>query len=400
MSQTREQTVKSIQSFKGVLWSFLAALMMLASTSAHAYSVFTLKKVNWSRVKTVDVFIAGYGEEMGLQFLYGAITRAKVHEETYPDSRAQVIIWAEEFNKRKDRQIVRDRGMHIMEVNTWHLRENSIVKIIKDLPPVSSLHIVSHNAAVEGVAVQSNSRMNADADLWQEIKSRLTSDAYVFLHGCNTGYLVAPGISRVLERPVFGSLTSTDFQQVFDNGQWYHNNSGWGQYPSGMGKKKVNDVLYSSNESCWRGFCHRMMPNEHTYRGYWGDYEVGLPYYKAFCNYNSSGSANCMKGIAHGVRTTPTIGARSWQDRVEDFLCPRMADPAVHESCVAALKNGGDRRDFFRGKTLDCSLKGCDFESYWTRKSGVKVINFTGKDKGTKPFEKEFKLLMEAGKYL
>ncbi len=374
-------------------------LISFFCASTHAYSVFTLKSVNWSKVKSVDVFVAGYGEEMGLQFLYGAITRAKVHDETYPDSRAQVIIWAEENGKRKDRAVLQDRGFKIMEVNSWNLRESSLAKEINKLPPVSSLHIVSHNAAVEGFAVQKRSRVNADNSLWDEIKGRLTSDAYVFLHGCNTGYLVAPGISKVIQRPVFGSLTSTDFQQVFDNGEWYHNNSGWGQYPSGMGKKKVNDVLYSSNESCWKGYCHRMMPNEHTYRGYWGDYEVGLPYYKAFCNYNYSDASACMKGIAAGVRTTPTIGDQSWESKVEDFLCPRMADPAVHASCVAALKGAG-KQDFFRGKTLECSLKGCDFDTYYTRKAGVKVINFTGKDKGTKPFEAEYKLLMKAQKYL
>lgn len=383
--------------------SFLAlcvAFLSFFSASTHAYSVFTLKKVNWSRVKSVDVFIAGYGEEMGLQFLYGAITRAQVHDDTYPDSRAQVILWADEDGKRKDRAVLQDRGMQIMEVNSWNLRERNIVKIIEGLPVMSSLHIISHNAAVKGVAIQSRTRLGPKDSLWQEISGRFTSDAYVFLHGCNTGYLVAPGISKVIKRPVFGSLTSTDFQEVFNDGQWYHNNSGTGQYPSRVGKKKTNDVLFASNESCWKGYCHRMMPNEHTYRGYWGDYEVGLPYYKPFCNFDTSDKSRCMKGIAQGVRTTPTIGAKSWQDRVEDFLCPRMADASVHASCVAALQNGGDRKDFFRGKTLECSLKGCDFETYYTRKAGVKVINFTGTDKGTKPFEAEFKLLMSAEDYL
>ncbi len=377
---------------------FLASTLI--STSAHAYSVFTLKTVNWSKVKTVDVFIAGYGEEMGLQFLYGAITRAQVHDETYPDTRAQVIIWAKEDGKSSDEDTLRRRGFKVMEVNSRKLSESRMTKLIKGLPLLSSLHIISHNAAVEGVAVQQSDRIGPKASLWTEIKDRMAADAYVFLHGCNTGYLVAPGVSKVIQRPVFGSLTSTDFQQVFDNGQWYHNNSGWGQYPAGLGKSTVNQVLFASEQSCWKGFCHRMMPNEHTYRGYWGDYEVGLPFYKAFCNFNTSDKAKCMKGIAQAINTTPTIGAKSWQDKVEDFLCPRMGDASVHESCVAALQNGGDRKDFFRGKTLNCELDGCKFDSYYTRKGMVKVINFTGPDAGTAPFEKEFKLLMYAEKYL
>lgn len=371
----------------------------ILSVQSYAYSVFTLKKVNWGQVKTVDVFIAGFGKELGLQFLYGAITRARMHDELYPDSRAQVVIWAEENGKREDRATLLQRGMHILEVNHWHLRDRSIAKEIRKLPPVSSLHVVSHSSAVYGFALQHNYRTNSDAKLWQQIKDRFTDDFYIFLHGCNTGFLLAPALSKVVKRPVFGSLTSTDFQQIFENDQWYHNNPGTGEFPTGLAKKQVNDVLFSTNESCWKGFCHRMMSNEHNYHGYWGNYTVGLPFYKPFCNFAYSDPGRCMKGIAQAVYTTTAIGAQSWEDKVEDFLCPRMADPKVHSRCVAALKNGGEQ-NFYRGNTLQCSLKGCDFSLTHTRKGGNKVTNFVGDDAGVKPFEQEYQLLMNSEKFL
>ena len=75
-----------------------------------------------------------------------------------------------------------------------------------------------------------------------------------------------------------------------------------------------------------------MTPNIHPYRGYWGSYDVGLPYYQAFCNYGNNqdtGDKGCRAGIRAAIYSTATISPKSWQDKVEDFMCPRMADPEI-----------------------------------------------------------------------
>lgn len=374
------------------LFTFIALLMCVNSM---AYSIFTLKPLNWSKIKSVDVFIAGYGEEMGLQFLYGAIARAQKHDEMYDDSRGQVIMWAEEWNKRKDRKVLEDRGFTILEINSRSLNLKRIEDHLKEFPAIRSLHIVSHNAAFQGNAIQrSSDRMGPDNFPWAELSSKFTNDSYVYLHGCNTGFLIAPGISKNLGRPVFGSMTSTDFQEIFADGDWYHNNAQFGQFPKGMSKMKTSGELYSSTESCWKGYCHRMMPNIHPYRGYWGSYEIGLPYYQAFCNYADGNSESCKKGIAAAISTTLTINPKSWEDKVIDFMCPRMADPTVFQNCIDVLKGTSEKRVFW-GKNIKCTRKKCDFSLQAGRgNEGNRVQNFVGNDAGLSQMRKDFEFFM------
>lgn len=380
----------------------VALLALLAMAPAFSYSIFTIKPYNWSKVKTVDVFIAGYGEEMGLQFLYGAITRAQVHDEMYPDTRAQVIMWAEEWNKRKDKKVLEDRGFTILEINGRNLKNERVEEYLETLPAISSLHIVSHNAAFQGTAIQRSSDRLGHANFpWEKFTSKFTADSYVFLHGCNTGFIVAPEISRRLKKPVLGSLTSTDFEEIFADGQWYHNNPQFDQHPAGMSKLKTSGELYAQKQSCWKGFCHRMTPNIHPYRGYWGRYEVGLPYYQPFCNYGNNlntGDDSCRAGIKAAIETTPTIGAKSWEDKVLDFMCPRMADPTVLENCKAVLKGAETGRRVFWGSTAKCNLKGCDYDIQASRNNEGKKVNiFVGNNAGDEQLRKDFELFMSVG---
>jgi len=382
--------------FKGVKMKVLVILSCLFfNLNSYSYSIFTLKPLDWSQVKTVDVFIAGFGHEMGLQFLSSAITRAKVHDERYPESRAQIILWAKEWNKSRDTAVLRNRGMRILYANSRKLKNKYIFDYLNQLPSISSLHIVSHSAAFAGNAIQkSTSRLGPENFPWKELSSKFTPDSYVYLHGCNTGFIVAPAISTLLGRPVFGSLTSTDFQEIFANGNWYHNNAGVGQFPSGMTRLGSSGELYNESLSCKKGFCHRMMANRHPYRGYWGRYEVGLPYYRPFCNYGSSVNQDCRVGIAQAIFTTPTISSRSWEDKVLDHMCPRMADAATFDNCVAVLKGQAGSRVFI-GKYLGCSLKGCDFKLVKGRNRNGKVItNFVGRDEGVQQMIRDFNFFL------
>ncbi|MEC7278334.1 MAG: hypothetical protein VXV96_18575 [Bdellovibrionota bacterium] len=362
---------------------------------ASAYTIFSLKPVNWSKVKSVDVFIAGYGEELGLQFLYSAITRAQKHDELYPDSRAQLILWAKEDGKKSDEGEIRRRGFSVIKTSRWKLSDKVIFNQLKRLPSIHSIHFFSHNAAFAGAAVQKSERIGAKNFPWDELAGKFAPGAYIFLHGCNTGFVVAPGISRITGLPVMGSLTSTDFQQLFVNDQWYHNNKGFGQYPSGLAKKKTSGPLFNESKSCWKGYCHRMMPNEHTYRGHWGYYDIGLPYYQAFCTFSNNDGEKCGRGVADAILgTTPTIN-KSWEDQVMDYMCPRMADPKVYETCQKVLR-GESNGKFFRGKIVKCSRSNCSAEIV----NGRPEKQFRGKDAGNAQMVKDFEYFMSLEKYI
>ncbi len=381
--------------------SSAALFVFLLSAPAQAYSVFTLKPVSWNKVKSVDIFIAGYGEELGLQFLYSAVTRAQKHDEVYSDERAQVIIWAKEWSERKDRNAITRRGFSILRTDRGILSNSDVVKELNSFSAISSLHFFSHNAAFGGAALQKSQRLGKDSINWEGLKAKFTADAYIFLHGCNTGFIVAPGISKKVQLPVMGSMTSTDFQEIYDNGNFYHNNSGWGQYPEGLSKKKTSSNLFAEEFPCWRGFCHRMMPNEHTYRGDFGYYKVGLPYYQAFCNFKDNKGAKCGAGVAHAIKGAAGLLGENWEDKVVDYMCPRMADPKVFETCVASLK-GQSEESVFRGKILKCSREKCHAEikggggGLFRRKPRY----FDGQDAGVEQFRNDFNFFMSLESYI
>lgn len=384
-----------------MLATLVGLVSFLISSHTFAYSIFTLKPVNWDQVKSVDVFIAGYGEELGLQFLYSAVTRAQKHDELYPDNRAQVILWAKEWNERRDEEALTSRGFSIVKTTRGSLDNKDVYEQLKRFPAISSLHFFSHNAAFGGAAIQKSERLGKDSIPWENLRDKFTADSYIFLHGCNTGFIVAPGISEKVGIPVMGSLTSTDFQEIFEDGNFYHNNAGFGQFPSGMSKKKTSFTLFAKEYSCWQGYCHRMMPNEHTYRGDFGYYRVGLPYYQAFCNFKDNKGAKCGAGVAEAIRGSAGLLGESWEDKVIDYMCPRMADPSVFNNCVASLK-GESQKASFRGKVINCSREYCHADikggggSFFRRKPKY----FDGKDAGVTQFQKDFEFFMSLESYL
>ena len=379
------------------------SLLLLLTHSVWGYSVFTLKPIDWSQVRSVDVFVVGYGAELGNQFLYSAITKARVMDEQYPDSRAQVILWAKEKSRNQDTKTLEERDLNIIAVNNDYLTDQVVLREIKRLNRISSLHIISHNAAFYGSRIQSKmTRIDGKDFPWKELRDHFITGSYAILHGCNTGFILAPEISREIKRPVLGSLSSTDFQELFTDNSWYHNNQG--QYPRSTQRKKVNDLLYTTDQACWKGNCHRLMSNNHPYRGYWGQYEVGLPFFKSFCNYREGlfkkERTSCFQGIAEAIRTWPTIESKSYEDKVIDFLCPRYGNKGIFKTCRDVLQ-GRSQAKIFWGETLSCDLEGCNFSDSNIRIEGAlyKSVISSEEDQGNRPFLEEYKLLQEVKSY-
>lgn len=380
----------------------LLIFLSFFNLSSYGFSVLTLKPVDWSKVRSVDIFIAGYGEELGLQFLYSAITKARVMDEIYPDSRVQIIFWAKEKGRERDIEILEKRDLNIIAINDDLLTSEIIYKEIKRLKRISSLHILSHNAAFYGNRIQSKmTRIDGIHFPWSRLTNDFLPGSYVVLHGCNTGFVLAPQISEALQRPVLGSMTSTDFQEIFTDGSWYHNNPG--QYPSSMNRMSTNRILYEEDYECWKGNCHRLMSNNHPYRGYWGEYEVGLPFFKSFCNYPLSTSREretCYRGIAQALKAWPTVEGEDFESKVFDFLCPRHGKYNIFSQCVDYLR-GKSEKKFFWGETLPCTLKECEFATVETIIEGRPhpSIGKKAPDQGMKPFRDEFLLLQKVRPY-
>lgn len=377
----------------------LISLLALFSFQAHTYTIFSLEPINWSKTQEVDVFVAGYGPEMGGLFAYSAITNARYVKESSPSHRAQIIIWVKEKSMQAHRNDIQARKLHLVEINNKDLTLKEFHKILMSYPKISSLHIYSHSSAWTGVSVQSGQpRVDSETFDWKSLNSQFTLDGYVFLHGCNNGFVIAPQISEVLERPVFGSFTGTDFQEIYSDLNWYHHNSG--QFPASLSKITWNELMFSTRRACWQGYCHRMKPNNHPYRGFFGRYETGLPYYKPFCRFgnNLQGqvSEDCLRGVAAGLRSWPMDPSASDRERVIDFICPVHATPDTRERCLDFLE-GKSVSNIFWGKTVGCDHLGCQFTTKnSTTRSGAPIKIFDSVDQGNTPFKQDFDFFMQA----
>lgn len=153
-----------------------------------------------------------------------------------------------------------------------------------------------------------------------------------------------------------------------------------------------------------------MKTNNHPYNGVWGKYEIGLPFHKAFCNFDLSNSANasaCYEGMWNAMLTWPSTkvfdefsSRRTYRDVVVDFLCPKIAGYSVDKTCKKVLDDA-DRgyvssSKFYWGPQLNCDFKKCYFgtKNVYNR-DGALVTVFIGEDAGNDTLVKEYLLYME-----
>jgi hypothetical protein len=392
---------------KKLLTGFAIAFT-LATGPANAWTIFSLGNVEVRENSKVDVYVIGYGKELGTQFLNTAVTKSRMQQQAFPD-RAQLFMWALEKNEKWDADTVRKiPGAKVLATSKNELSQALIVAQLKNLKKISSLHLVGHSSATAGFGMQPGKRFVEDRKELSPLKKNFTDDAYVFLHGCNNGFISAPVLSSILEVPVIGSLTSTDFQQLHRDGTWYWNNPG--QFPAG-GWSPVNTQSFTSDRSCSSFACHRLKPNNHPYVGSWGKYETGLPFYKAFCNFNTttrSGKAACDQGLRQTMKTWPSVlnlqinkNTADFKKALKDFLCPtlngRDTDKVCHEVLDHFDRTGSVlNKKFFFGTQTPCTMNGCQVERFIVNtQSFGKVPAFRSADAGNRTLVNEYKLYLD-----
>lgn len=372
---------------------FVLFLLMFTSW-VQAYSIFKVGYEQLSSQRATHVFAVGYGKELGLQFLQTAITRIKKIQEVYPQDQI-VVFWALHDTYEKDLNVLNGLNVNIIEANSRALTDDIIYRYTNSFKAIRSIHLVGHSSALYGFGLQSGSRLNVSPEKMAHLKRKLTKDAVIVLHGCNTGFYMAPQLSKELSVPVLGSLTSTDFQNIFEDSNWYHNNSG--QYPRAGSWATSNSISFDDQIRCHRMSCTRLKPNNHPYAGHWGKYSTGLPFYKAFCHFsqNSRGSEKCRLGLQQMLKTWPSVEARNfssndaYRETVLDLLCPRLAGHSITKKCRETLS--GSDQSFFFGKQMRCGLDSCEFDAIKTRDG---LITFDSPDYGNETLKREYQMYM------
>ncbi len=351
---------------------FISAIAFFTSLSADAYMMGKLTSEKLISSKPTHIVVAGTAHEAGTLFQQAAIAKALKYKELYPEN--QIIFLSQhEGDFEYNASWLKKRGVDVLVQNKKDLTTEKFVDHLKEFSAIKTLDIFSHSAASYGIQLSSITRgkIGPNDKKIAELKGQFTPDAMITLNGCNSGFFVAPEWSKTLGIPVSGSLTSTDFQELHADGNYYLNNAE--SMPKEIPRADSNTIAFENAPNCKLGLCVRMKPVNGPYNGYWGSYsEGGLPFYKIFCTGASESQCSmAFKKMAKHFISTKNLKTdasfESYKAVVQDILCPISASKPWREECAKALNEVEIDQSLsvfnpFRGKQLQCDNNRCSFE--------------------------------------
>jgi hypothetical protein len=382
-------------------FSFLMVVLM-------SLSGFAITEARWSSgpfdlEKKTYVVVAGEGfDNMGSQFTKAALAQVRKIQEFDPQAQVSLLIATGKDNVPSGKTVAAwNPDAKVTEDNNL-MTGTKLLRVLLTYQSIAGLYVYSHSTPAQGLALQSNyERFSSDIANMSSLRSHFTSDAVIGFMGCNTGYTMAPQFSKLWNVPIMGALTSTNFQQLHSNGNFYSNDPGL--YPSGDWSSN-NAVSYARSVSCPGEECLRMKTDNVPYSGIWGTFGAGLGFYKWFCP--SVDSARCLQAMKTGallwlgpvnLGTAPSRG--QVMSFIGDFFCPEDKSFSEHSDCVQGINNALQSHDDyysdFSGTNLRCSFSGCEFNVHSSTKPTLTfVIN---PNPGT---EKNSTMMTEVHSYL
>jgi hypothetical protein len=345
----------------------LSALLTLASVQANAsYFITAYKQGTINYEVPTRLMLAGNGDDLGLLFQEVAKGKAQKYSELNP---GEQIVFITINEKELDNANALARwGFNIVEDERGTLDGKKFIKEAIRFKKILSLDIFSHSSAQFGIHLDGKAhRLTLNTKGLEAIKGNFMKDAYAYLHGCNSGFNLAPFLSEVWGIPVAGSMTSTNFQKLHSDGNFYLNET---QYAPNSNWSKSNNLSFNKETQCSGGTCLRLKPDNTPYVGYWGAYRGGgLPFYKFFCIKNSK--EDCMRVMAKTMLThVGTVNLKKdsslakYKEALFDFLCPISATKDIRQECVAKLEEALVTKDYtynpFSRPQVECNFKSCE----------------------------------------
>ncbi len=385
------------------------SLLIYSIQAAWAFNVSNVVDQNIGFDRDTHVLVAGYSGGMGDLFLKTAVARARRYEQLYPDH--QVIVIRNQEASGNDSGWERYMRLHLLERNDLRLSGENLLNYLLQFQTgkIKSLDVYSHSSPLTGMSLQSSltvERFWSNTPGIELLKDRFASGAYAVIHGCNGGYEQAPMLSSLWSIPVSAALGATDFQQLHNDGRWYFNNVG--QFPSEGGWAKENHLSFDKPLAAHQA-SFRMKPEHTAYIGDWGHLEVGLAFYKFFCNYDGATEDDCSKvmsrallGYISAKNITLSSSLANYKRVVQDFLCqnnPKV--PSYRVRCIQALNRSEfDDEMLFsslrRGIDANCTMKGCDVKLVCkTNDAGNTRCQAKAQDGGPMPPNKTPKAIIE-----
>lgn len=349
---------------------FLKIFSLIAVTGftslSNAYSVNSfqqqLQPINFSKNTHIFV-IGGEDQDQGSQFLMTATSKVRQYLNYFPDRQYLILtVNADKKFKEINQNFLQKNGFLLVEDLSFNLDTTHLIEFINRFQDkkIESLELIWHGNPLLGQALQGQTAVeryfNGFHPRIKELKAKLSENAYMLLIGCNSGWTAAPNLSKVLDIPVAGSLTGTQFYQRNKENNTYTNSNA-----------KI------STEPCKTGPCTRMLPQPSSYLGWAGDLrERGLGFYKFFCNFENPSPmqySKCLKAMAYSLKGFPSLYQKNafknesaFRPLVADFICGSLAKNK-YESCHKKLSSADVKNPLqyspFSGETLKCDFNGC-----------------------------------------
>ncbi len=344
-------------------------LLCLMAFKSHAFLVTALNTDKLDPNKPTHILVAGAGDDLGTQFQQVARSKALKYSQLYPGD--QIVMISHDEPEMDNKALLNAWGFQLIKKDRSTFNGKSFIEEAAKFNQIASMDIFSHSSAQYGIHLDGKAhRLTLNTKGLEELKGHFTKDAYVYLHGCNSGFNLAPFLSDVWEIPVAGSMTSTNFQKLHSDGNFYLTEEGF--YPSNEWAQ-TNSKSFNEPVPCNKaGMCLRLKPDNNPYIGFWGEYhDGGLPFYKFFCVKNQS--SDCKRIMAKSLLSfnattniTKNSSLEEYKAVLFDFLCPVSATKNLRGECMTALEKSltGVNLTYnpFSQEQVECDFKSCKVE--------------------------------------
>ena len=340
----------------------------MVSNARADYLIATYNTPSLDKTKPTRVMVAGDGDGLGLLFQEVAKARALRYSEANPGE--QIVLLSFDDKILGTGNALNKWGFKSIKTDKSTFDGKIFIEEVKQFKKILSIDIFSHSSAQFGVHLEGKAnRISNKTKGLEELKPNFMKDAFVYLHGCNSGFNLAPFLSGIWSIPVAGSLTSTNFQQLHSDGNFYLIEEG---YAPNSDWAKSNPFSTDTQAECGNGTCQRLKPDNTAYYGWWGQYrDGGLSFYKFFCLKNSE--EDCTRVMAKSmlshtliVNLKKTSTLEEYKKGVIDFLCPVSSKKDLRSECQAELENALVTGDMtynpFTRPAIECDFKTCKAE--------------------------------------
>ncbi len=349
----------------------ISTFFLLTLNTAFAYKgeyrLGLFKDSTYDATKITHVIVVGSAaKEDSDQFFQAGVARAYRYKELNPFDQV-VIMSSPEVRKTDDAEVFNEFNIAVYKTVAETFTGNKLMKEILELERIASIDFYGHSSPW-GLKLGKSDAAFDPTEFTQsltKLKTKMLPNSYMTINSCNSGFYVAPEISRILEIPVSGSLTSSMFERIESDGLWYKEDD-WtkGNYV------EINNNSFNEDVSCALGLCWRMKPSRLNYSSYWGQFkEGGLSFYKFFCNFDKT-DGRCEKGMANSLLSFPSVHPLTLKSTSDDFkavafdwICSTANDKNYFKKCVdgvnAAITLGNLQFQTHPGNELNCDFKSC-----------------------------------------